>query len=105
MLADADTVRPVRGVWVVSEPADGPAALPDGSWRAARHAVRVDVLGLYAESGEKKMNVEEAVETAAKEARAILAGRGVNGFWGEVGVRFQADRIVTVEIRETIRAT
>jgi len=51
------------------------------------------------------MTLPEAVDKAAREAAEVLAERGKSGFYGEVAVRFQADRIVTIEVKETIRAT
>jgi len=51
------------------------------------------------------MTVDEIVTRAVVEAAEILAARGQTGFFGEVGVKFQADKIVTIRIEETIRAT
>jgi len=49
------------------------------------------------------VTVEEAVAKAVAEAAAILMGRGQRNFYGSVEVKYQADRIVMVEVRETIR--
>jgi hypothetical protein len=49
------------------------------------------------------VTVDQAVEKAARESAAILAERGRHGFYGAVEVKYAADEIVTVEIRETIR--
>lgn len=51
------------------------------------------------------MTVDEAVDKASKEAAAILAGRSQENFYGEIGVKFRDGTIVTVEIKETIRAS
>ena len=49
------------------------------------------------------MTLEEAVDKAARESAAVLAERGRHGFYGEVALKYAADEIVTVEIKETIR--
>jgi hypothetical protein len=50
------------------------------------------------------MTVEEAVEKAAREAAAIMAERGRSGFYGEIGVTFNAGEVVIVKITETVKA-
>lgn len=49
------------------------------------------------------VTIEEIVEGAAKEAAGVMAGRGKDGFYGAVEMKYQAGRIVLIEVRETIK--
>ena len=48
------------------------------------------------------MNVEEIVEIACQEARAILAARGRSGFFGTVTTKYESDKLVHAKIEESI---
>lgn len=86
------TVRPPRSL-----PRPRLPRRPGGSL-AARRAT-----GRGSAGPRRNVTVEEAVDKAARESAAVLAERGRHGFYGEVALKYAADEIVTVEIKETVR--
>ena len=48
------------------------------------------------------MTIEDAALASAKQAAAILSERRP-GFFGSIEFKYRADKIVTIEVKETIR--